>query len=145
MPEVFITEQQERPPPVAEHCRIEISLEKSSPYVAFGAVSMATITPVKTHERNHWRGVWKRRLQHFSVLCDVKSKSNESDDWRRAPSLGQPPTQWHLAPSGKYWEAAPKVDAMPCPACQLVQGEDSGEARVPNNGAEADAGDIALC
>jgi hypothetical protein len=50
MPEGFITEQQERPPPMAEHCRIEISLEKSSPYVAFGAVSMATITPVKTHE-----------------------------------------------------------------------------------------------
>jgi hypothetical protein len=43
------------------------------------------------------------------------------------------------------WEAVPRVDAMPCPACQLVQGEDSGEARVPNNGAEADAGDIALC
>ena len=43
------------------------------------------------------------------------------------------------------WEAVPRVDAMPCPACQLVQGEDSGEARVPNNGAEADAGDFALC
>jgi hypothetical protein len=43
------------------------------------------------------------------------------------------------------WEAAPKVDAMPCPASQLVQGEDSGEARVPNDVAEADAGDIALC
>jgi hypothetical protein len=43
------------------------------------------------------------------------------------------------------WEVVPKVDAMPCPACQLVQGEDSGDARVPNDVAKADARDISLC
>ena len=43
------------------------------------------------------------------------------------------------------WEATTRVDAMPCPACQLVQGEDSREDCVPNNRAEADAGDFAVC
>lgn len=43
------------------------------------------------------------------------------------------------------WEAIPRLDAMPCPTCQLVQGEDSWEDCVPNSGAEADAGDFAVC
>nr|CAB3486567.1 unnamed protein product [Digitaria exilis] len=47
---------------------------------------------------------------------------------------------WPVEP---HWEAIPRLDAMPCPTCQLVQGEDSWEDCVPNSGAEADAGDFA--
>jgi hypothetical protein len=43
------------------------------------------------------------------------------------------------------WEAVLRLGKLPCPTCELVQGEDSGEDRVPNSGAESDARDFALC
>jgi hypothetical protein len=43
------------------------------------------------------------------------------------------------------WEAVLRLGKLPCPACELVQGEDSGEDRVPNSGTESDARDFALC